>query len=274
MNVEKEKQVFRLFRGRLAQYKVWKDDASSWEARWIKRPLASLLEEHANGELEEFEIFTRYLPQHKPVLEAGCGLGQIVMALSARGYQVEGVDYCEPTIKRIQAAAPQLNVRVGDVYNLNVPDGTYGGYISLGVFEHNPEGPQAGLSEVKRVLAADGVAFITVPYLNPKRQSLISHSPLAASTTLPGNLTFYQYYFARQEFEFYLKEAGLGVVEVFPYAIYAGLTRDFAIGRWLNKRNFFTWQIHHRITRRCREANNWARWRWAHMLMFVCKPTS
>lgn len=274
MNVMKEKQEFRLFRGRLAQFKAWTNDAASWEAQWAKRPLAPLLEEHANGELEEFEIFTRYLPRHQPVLEAGCGLGQLVMALSARGYQVEGVDYCEPTIRRIQTVAPQLNVRMGDVYALNVPDGTYGGYISLGVFEHNPDGPQAGLREARRVLAADGVAFITVPYLNPRRQYLRRHIPIAETPALPGNLSFYQYYFSPHEFETYLQDAGFAVVEIFPYAVYAGLTRDFMVGHWLDRQDFFTWQIHHRVTRRCREAGKWVRRRWAHMLMFVCRPAS
>jgi 2-polyprenyl-3-methyl-5-hydroxy-6-metoxy-1,4-benzoquinol methylase len=90
--------IYKKFCGRLAQFAHWKNEPEGWEARWSNRALENLLESHASGKLGEFEIFSHYLPKDLPVLEAGCGLGQLVMALSARGYQVEGVDYAEQTI--------------------------------------------------------------------------------------------------------------------------------------------------------------------------------
>ena len=263
---------FYKFRDRLAQFRIVGDHQVYWENRWSQREIRETLAAHSKGKLDEFEvIFTRYLPRHLPILEAGCGLGQLVMALSSRGYDVEGVDYADKTIARIHSAAPELNVRVGDVYNLDVRDNTYGGYISIGIFEHDPVGPLAGLREVRRVLHPLGVGLISVPYLNHERQKWLRGAPIATSPVSSDGVGFYQYYFSRQDFEARLQEAGLKVIEVFPHALYGAITRDFRPTQWLHEQKFFFWQIHRRITRWCRGAPEWIRWRWAHMLMFVCR---
>jgi SAM-dependent methyltransferase len=263
---------FYKFRDRLAQFRPIGNHRVYWEQRWSQRAIRETLAAHSKGKLEEYEgIFTRYLPRDLPILEAGCGLGQLVMALSSRGYQVEGVDYADQTIARIQTAAPELNVRVGDVYNLDVRDNTYGGYISLGIFEHNPAGPLAGLKEVRRVLHPLGVGLISVPFLNRERQKWLRRAPVATNPVSSDGVGFYQYYFSSQDFEARLQEAGLQVVEIFPYALYGAVTRDFGLTQWLHEQKFFFWQIHRRITQWCREAPAWMRWRWAHMLMFVCR---
>jgi SAM-dependent methyltransferase len=264
--------IYKIFNGRLAQFAAWKNEPEGWEARWSNRSLKSLLESHASGKLGEFEIFSHYLPKDLPVLEAGCGLGQLVMALSARGYQVEGVDYAEQTIHRIKTVAPTLNVKVGDVYSLDNCSGTLGGYISLGVFEHNPDGPLPGLLEVHRVLHKNGVAFISVPYLNNKRQKLLQQCSVAEHIVLNNSLRFYQSYFAKEDFESLLNKARLKVIDIYPYAVYAGLTRDFDLGRRLHERGFFFWQLHKRILRWCENAPRWVRLRFAHMIMFICRP--
>src|SRR5258708_37363467 len=106
-------------------------DKDHWEAGWSKANLSRLLASYSSGKLDEFEgIFIRHLPRDRAVLEAGCGNGQLVVALAARGYRMEGLDYAEATVTRIREAAPHLNVRTGDIYRLDVPDGTYGGRAS------------------------------------------------------------------------------------------------------------------------------------------------
>jgi SAM-dependent methyltransferase len=251
------------------------DHKEFWEQRWAANRLQDLLNTHRDGRLGEFdEIFTRYLPKDLPILEAGCGLGQLVMALHSRGYHVEGVDYAAQTVARVKNVAPELNIRVGDVYNLDVPDGTYGGYISIGIFEHNPDGPIEGLREARRVLHQNGRALIAVPYLNAQRRKWLRAVPETERSTLDNGLSFYQFYYSSEEFSHLLRQSGLDVIEIYPYGVYAGLTRDFVLGRWLHARSFFAWRIHRRVTRLCSQAPLWARWRWAHMLMFVCRRSS
>lgn len=270
--MKNSKKVYRKFRGRLAQFAHWSKGVKGWEDRWSQRDVSETLESYSSGRLDEFErIFTRHLRKELPIIEAGCGVGQLVMALTARGYPVEGVDYVQSTIDEIRAACSTLNVRVGDIYNLDSFDRTYGGYISIGVLEHNPDGPLQGLREVRRVLHPSGMAFISVPYLNSARAKILKTLPEASDERLPDGKHFYQYYFSRDEFTSMLEQTELQVVEEFPYAVYSGLTRDHPVMAWIQQRGFFTWHIHRMFSNWCRKAPMWARWRWAHMLMFVCR---
>ncbi len=264
--------TYRRYHGRLAQFRQLASHAEFWEKRWGQRDIGSLLRAYSSGKLDEFEdVFTRYLPRDLPILEAGCGLGQLVMALDARGYDAEGVDYARRTVEAVRAAAPGLRVRVGDVYRLDVASGTYGGYIPIGVFEHDPEGPLRALLEMKRVLHPRGVAFVAVPYLNSVRRRWAKRLPPLEAAPLPDGYGFYQFYFGIREFEEILVSAGLQAVEVYPYAVYSGLTRDLSAGRWLHEQEFLVWRLHRRVTRWCREAPSWLRRRHAHMVMFVCR---
>lgn len=264
-------QLFN-FRERLAQFRPGGNQQSAWEERWSRHEVRETLLAQRFGKLDEFEtIFSKYLPRDLPILEAGCGLGQLVMALSSRGYQIEGVDYAEQTVARIKEAVPDLNVRVGDVYNLSAPDQTYGGYISIGIFEHNPDGPVAGLREVCRVLHPRGTALISVPFLNVRRQRLLGRAPTAETLTLDNGLSFYQYYFSRPDFERFLEEAGLKLIDVIPYGVYTGVTREHSVGNWLEHKKFFHWRIRRQIIKLCQRSPSFVQWRYAHMLMFVCR---
>jgi SAM-dependent methyltransferase len=55
---------------------------------------------------------------------------------------------------------------VGDVHELPFRDGSFASYLSFGVLEHFPFGPEPALREAHRVLRNGGVAVLTVPYPN------------------------------------------------------------------------------------------------------------
>jgi SAM-dependent methyltransferase len=266
--------AFYNLNGRLAMFRPRAADKENWEQIWSRTELRAFLDGYRSGKLEEFEdIFTRYLPKGLPILEAGCGRGQLVMALSARGYDVQGVDYADSTVARIREVAPQLKVRTGDIYKLDAPDETYGGYISIGLFEHNPEGPHEALKETRRVLHSQGVALISVPYLNSSRSKLLQRATPASGTEIPEGLSFYQYYFSRKEFEAHIKSAGLKVIDCYPYGVYTGLVRDSAFWGWFDRSRSCPWFLHYRFIRWCANAPRWLRFKSAHMLMFACQRT-
>lgn len=265
-------EAFFIFNNRLSLFKKSPIIANTWDQRWARKDHKNTLENSKSGKLGEFEIFISYLPKHLPILEAGCGLGQLVMALDARGYQVEGIDFAEETIKRIHDLAPGLNVDVGDIYHIKKPNQFYGGYISMGVLEHNPEGPIEGLKEARRVLHQDGVAFITVPFLNVKREKSMQLLPHVNDSILRDGLHFYQYYFPIKDFSLLLNSAGFSVKALFPYAVFAGITRDYKLGRWLLNKGFFHWRLQSIISRACQNAPMFIRKKYAHMMMYICKP--
>lgn len=257
--------------GRLAQFRQWTNNSVDWHERWTRRPLDKVLAPHAQGELGEFEIFTKYLPREGRVLEAGCGQGQLVMALDARGYAVEGVDYAEQTVRQVLAAAPHLKLRTGDVYALDAPDGHYSGYISIGVFEHEVEGPWRGLHETRRVLKDGGIAYIALPHLNRKRSALLRRAPEVEPGRPLRGLDFYQYYYSEREFHSMLEEAGFDLVEMYYYGLYSALTRDFALGRHLDRKGFYVYRLHRRVAAACLKAPQPLIGAYGHMAMYICR---
>ena len=272
MELSTDLHEYRVFHERLAQFKNWDNQAGDWEKYWTHHTPEAIIKAYANGNLGELDVLTRYLSKDAPILEAGCGAGGIVIALQERGYPVEGIDFAENTIQQMKAILTGLNIHTGDIYAIDAPDGYYGGYISIGVFEHNPEGPLAGLKEARRVLARDGVALISVPYLNPTRKKWLDELKYSSKTGKDDPIQFYQYYYSTDEFEAFLEEANFKREAVFPYAVYAGLTRDQRLGIWLKKKKFFSNRLGKRVIEWCERAPMWARRRWGHMALYVCRP--
>ena len=198
-------------RDRLVYYKQ-KADAGYWDMHWDKLIRPEFYVGALEGQLGQFEeLFTNYLPADDRILEAGCGPGQWVIALRQRGYNIEGVDWAKETIEKVNRIFPDLPIQSGDVCALEVEDGFYGGYISLGVVEHRAEGPEPFLSEAFRVLKSGGVAIISVPWFNPLR-ILKAWAGCFKVNEVKG-MEFYQYAFRASEMKNHLTSAGFNIIE-------------------------------------------------------------
>lgn len=252
---------------RLAYYRK-AASADYWDKVWATQETKDLYAKAGTGDLGYYEtLFPNYLPKEGVILEAGCGLSQFVMALRARGYQVEGVDYGERTIREVKSRFPDLPIRVGDVTRLEVPDGYYSGYISLGVMEHDPNGPDLFLREAYRILRDGGVALISIPYLNGLRRLKMWLGLFGGET--PKHLDFYQYAYSTKEFDKFLESFGFHVISHLQYGGYKGikdelpiLAKLFSIPKigWRIQRFFMNW--------------GWANSHMGHMMMYVCVKTN
>jgi SAM-dependent methyltransferase len=165
-------------------------------------------------------------------LEAGCGPANWARYFHERGYQTLAVDFADRTVERVRKLAPQLDVRVGDVTNLPLPDGSVHSYYSGGVVEHFESGPEPALREARRVLAPDGWFFCSVPDSNVIRTQLSFrlNKPHPARKVwetrvepVPDDLAFFQYTFTRQEFIERLEAAGFVVEQDFGFSLLWGL---------------------------------------------------
>ena len=263
---------YRVIDGRLAMFKPWDNRPEDWEEYWSTHSVEKLLSSEKLADLGEYNVMAQYLPRDLPVLEAGCGIARIVAALAAQGYSVEGVDYAEELIRRVRAVAPELKVRVGDIYCLDAADGSYGGYISLGVLEHNANGPLDGLREARRVLHRRGFAFVSVPYLNQIRKKLLKRARREENANAGNNLRFYQYYFSEQEFVSFLESAGFEVVKLHPLGAYWGLVKDIPAIGWLHERRFSHERIQWKLMSWCERMPMAGLMRYAHMMMYICRP--
>jgi SAM-dependent methyltransferase len=161
-------------------------------------------------------LITDALPPTGLVLEAGCGLGQYVILLRERGWRAAGVDGSVEALAtcRRTAAVP---LAASDLRALAVRSGALAAYVSLGVVEHDPDGPGAILAEAHRVLAPGGILVVSVPYLNGARRlgSPWIRRHQAAVRARGG--VFYQYAFTRRELLDAVVARGFTPLEAHPY---------------------------------------------------------
>lgn len=166
------------------------------------------------------ETYLPYLDRALPVLEAGCGMGQIVYYLRERGYKAIGIDYAPEALVPSHARFPDLPLHLGDVHHLPYPTNTFGGYLSFGVVEHFEQGPAAALDEACRVLRPGGALILTVPHPN-----FVEVLRDTANRVFPARLEkvgrraeYYERTFHHTELASYVLEAGFKIARIMPYS--------------------------------------------------------
>ncbi|MBN1127102.1 MAG: class I SAM-dependent methyltransferase [Sedimentisphaerales bacterium] len=214
---------------------------------------------------DHYEIvnyFRKWLPDHQPILEAGCGSGRWVAWFVKNGWRATGLDWSKECCERARLAIPDARFEVGDMREMPFNDGEFGAIVSLGAVEHSVEGPIRSLGEYHRVLSPGGIAIITVPYLGPIRKlSRLFSAPKLALTynsrlrrllgktvgtrtfavaqqeTLGGYAAdfivtergweFFQYHFSKTQMQAFIQEAGFEIVEEFVEFGDEGILHNF-----------------------------------------------
>lgn len=206
-------------------------------------------------------VMDRYFPKEGRILDGGCGMGQFVIYYRNKGYDIEGVDFVEETVKRTNKLYPAVPIKVGDILNLEYPDDCFKAYYSGGVMEHFEEGPYRALEEARRVLCKNGTLIITVPYVNWSRFILSYGKAFLKRDNRPriytdfddiksaylltnkhkGNeklleyFNFHQYEYTKREFRGFLRGAGFKTIYSKPVSISWGMM-DYTISRKVFKR--------------------------------------
>ncbi|MFI5376401.1 MAG: class I SAM-dependent methyltransferase [Candidatus Rokuibacteriota bacterium] len=149
------------------------------------------------------------------MLEAGCGLGQYVLLLRERGRAAVGADWSLEALRAGAGLGAPLAVM--DLRALAVVTGGIGTYLSLGVVEHDPDGPDAILREAARVVPSGGTLLLSVPYWNGVRRLATPYLRRQARHTRAAGGQFYQYAFTRRELGRRLATHGFTVTGFHPY---------------------------------------------------------
>lgn len=254
----------RRVEGQRLAYYLRTADPQFWDLHWEVYFSPKVYRGAEQGDLGWFEEpFTHYLPRSGRILEAGCGLGPLVLALRVRGYECEGVEWSQETVGKVRAIRPDLPIRVGDVTSLDVPDGYYHGYISVGVVEHRREGPEPFLQEAYRVLSDDGVMLISVPYFHPLRRL---KARLGLYRGRVEGLEFFQYALTREEMNTILRQMGFTIVDILVYNGFKGVKDEIPL-----LRQMFKWRGIGRRLQRWLRHWEWAEHNLGHMILFVCR---
>src|SRR5438477_3777972 len=117
----------------------------------------------ANWDEKFYSKFTDALRPAKPgarVLDAGCGVGQVVARLTAAGFEAHGVDVSGPNIAKAQQLSERC--RIYDGRRLPYPDDFFASVGALNVLEH-VEGPEDFIGELVRVTAPGGHIVVSSP---------------------------------------------------------------------------------------------------------------
>jgi SAM-dependent methyltransferase len=94
------------------------------------------------------------------MLDIGCGAGQYLLEMKARGWTVYGAELSKAAAAAGRAAG--LDIRGGELMSAGFESGMFDFVRSNHSFEHIPN-PQPVLAEIRRVLKPDGKLFIGVP---------------------------------------------------------------------------------------------------------------
>jgi ubiquinone/menaquinone biosynthesis C-methylase UbiE len=99
------------------------------------------------------------------LLDIGCGPGITVTDLTARKFEIYGVDISAPMIEecvRRFGHLPTAHFSIGAIERLEFPDGFFDAVIALGVVEYVDDDDVA-IAEMKRVLKPGGTMIVTLP---------------------------------------------------------------------------------------------------------------
>jgi ubiquinone/menaquinone biosynthesis C-methylase UbiE len=149
---------------------TFNEDAPSW-SDWAYDP-DSTYEIYPTGKPRLRQIrreLERFYPGRKlRLLDAGCGTGDVALALAADGHTVQGIDFAPAMIaecvRRYDAAFParadaHSRFRIGDVETLDFPDSSFDAVYDVGLLEYL-ERDRPFFDEVCRVLAPGGLFMV------------------------------------------------------------------------------------------------------------------
>lgn len=198
-------------------------DPDFWDEHWIK---------HHVGLLGKAKLpwyvgrVLRGVPSGARILEAGCGSGIVVKALSLRGYNVSGIDFTKRTISFLRSQMPEIDFRCEDIRNTGYDDSIFDVYLSLGVVEHfsREKEVESALSEAVRITKPGGKLFVSVPFINVLRKHKMEKDVYRQLKHQPDD--FYQRAYTVEQFECLIADLPLKIEGVIYYDAASGICSE------------------------------------------------
>lgn len=214
------------------------DNSLGWDEEWSKYSVERTISWNEHSEV--VRILEKYLPRKGRIIEAGCGLGRLLIHFKNKGYDILGADWSLKAVDAIRAYDQNVNIECVDIRKLQYKDASFIAYISEGVVEHFQEGPMDILKEAHRVLAdKEGILFISVPIYNafmkltlPLKEINLIRRIFKKPTLEKGSGRAFDYYLVTLgEFKNYIAKARFKIVKLIPILQAAGLYRAIPIFR-------------------------------------------
>jgi ubiquinone/menaquinone biosynthesis C-methylase UbiE len=122
-----------------------------------------------------------------PIVDLGCGTGEVVKYLDALGLNARGLDISREMISQALHSFPNLRFDVASMCALPFDDGSVGGAISMYSIVHFPDHDLADVfKEISRILAPKSYLFVVF-------QTGARNLHIKEAFGKPLNLTFYRH---------------------------------------------------------------------------------
>jgi|GEM_PF-567026 len=189
-----------------------------WQNRWIQAPVdtGTLNLEKYPGKFAEKMVKMN----EEPFLDAGCGVGRLVLHYHDLGLKITGMDYIKEAVNKIKNRRPDVDVMQADIMDTGFNDAQFGGVMAFGLYHSLPSGIDKALSETFRILKNGGTLVSSVRADNI--QNLYIDFIEARKLPAKGERCFHKANYSEKEYRELLEEAGFIVkdiqfVENFPF---------------------------------------------------------
>ena len=154
----------------MSESEAWNAAAHDWAHR-IREGMGGRVHLH------DASIYELLPPPRGLTLDVGCGEGRLTRELSARGYEVVGVDASTALVEEARSADPSGRYEVASIDSLPFADGAAGLAVCVNVLPHVDDLQAAG-AELARVLAPGGTFLIgTIHPVAQAVRDLIGREP-------------------------------------------------------------------------------------------------
>ncbi len=152
------------------------------------------------------------------IAEIGCGRGDFSIHLASLGARVTALDFSAQAIEvgreRARLAGVEVDFRVGDGQDTQLPSAAFDLVISCECLEHVPE-PERMAGELRRICHPEGRCILTTPsYLNGMliawAWSLLRGKPINTGAGVQAHENFFVYFLVRSM----LEKAGFRIADL------------------------------------------------------------
>lgn len=189
----------------------------AWETIWAGASVSDeLAAVNYPRSLETIQAYAPFLKPDGLILEAGSGLGAVIVKLRELGFpHVIGLDYAEGALHVCRRHFPDLPLTVGDVHALPFAAESLDAYLSFGVLEHFEHGMMPALIEAYRILKPGGTLVLTIPYPNVVNR-LVAWRRRRAGVSVLTDDDFYESTYTRERLVNTVIDAGFTPLLVEP----------------------------------------------------------
>ncbi len=206
------------------------ESSASFEEEWQKYTVEEVLTwNHNHPHLEIINSFLkRYKQKNIKIVDGGSGIGRLVIYFQRKGYTVLGIEFVYSALLKAKKYEHTLPLAQGDLRKLPFANNSFDMYLSVGVIEHDIEGPDKILQETKRILKPKGLLFISIPIMNnfykifkpfiKFSRILFIENVLRKILRKPliSKKEFHYYLYNRSEFETIIKRNGFNILFLSP----------------------------------------------------------